>query len=62
AGAMVGLFNTAAQAGGLTGSVAFGYIVQATGSYDAPFVPMAAVLLGGALLWVKIDASRPLEG
>jgi MFS transporter, ACS family, glucarate transporter len=58
----VGLFNTAAQAGGLTGSVAFGYIVQATGSYDAPFVPMAAVLLLGALLWVKIDASRPLEG
>jgi len=62
AGAMVGMMNTAAQAGGLTGSVAFGYIVQATGSYDAPFVPMAAMLLTGALLWVKIDASRPLEG
>ena len=60
AGAMVGLMNTAAQAGGLVGSVAYGYIVQRFGNYDAPFVPMAALMFLGAALWLKIDASRKL--
>jgi len=60
AGAMVGLMNTTAQLGGLVGSVAYGYIVDATGSYDAPFVPMAAVLALGAVLWSQVDASRPI--
>ncbi|HTQ54933.1 MAG TPA: MFS transporter [Bryobacteraceae bacterium] len=61
AGAVVGLMNTTAQAGGLLGSVAYGYIVARFGSYNAPFVPMAAVLLLGALLWLKIDATQKLE-
>ena len=42
AGAMVGMMNTAAQVGGLAGRVLYGYIVDRSGSYDAPFVPMAA--------------------
>lgn len=58
AGAMVGLMNTVAQLGGLVGSVLYGYIVDRSGSYDAPFVPMAAVLFIGALLWLKVDASE----
>ena len=58
AGAMVGLMNTVAQIGGLAGSVLYGYIVDRSGSYDAPFVPMAALLFIGALLWLKIDASE----
>lgn len=62
AGAMVGLMNTASQTGGFVGSVAYGYIVSRTGSYDAPFVPMALVLLIGALAWTAVDASRPIEG
>jgi ACS family glucarate transporter-like MFS transporter len=41
AGAMVGLMNCVAQVGGFIGSVGYGYIVERTGSYDAPFVPMA---------------------
>jgi MFS transporter, ACS family, glucarate transporter len=61
AGAMVGLMNASAQAGGLLGSVLYGYIVERFGSYDAPFVPMAAVLFVGALLWLKIDASEQLR-
>lgn len=61
AGAMVGLMNTSAQAGGLVGSVLYGYIVKRFGSYDAPFIPMAAVLFVGALLWLKIDASAQLS-
>lgn len=60
AGAMVGLMNTSSQVGGLLSSVAYGYIVEHFGSYDAPFVPMAALLFLGALLWLKIDASEAL--
>jgi len=60
AGAMVGLMNTVAQIGGLVGSVLYGYIVAQSGSYDAPFIPMAVLLTVGALLWLKVDASRQL--
>jgi MFS transporter, ACS family, glucarate transporter len=58
AGSMVGLMNTSAQIGGLTASVAYGYIVSRFQSYDAPFVPMAAVLAVGTLLWLRVDASK----
>jgi sugar phosphate permease len=58
AGAIVGLMNTSAQIGGLLGSIAFGYIVERFGTYDAPFVPMATLLFLGALLWFRVDASR----
>jgi ACS family glucarate transporter-like MFS transporter len=61
AGAMVGLMNTGAQLGGLVGSVAYGYIVERFGNYDAPFVPMAALLFLGAALWLRIDASQALR-
>ncbi|HTW64595.1 MAG TPA: MFS transporter [Bryobacteraceae bacterium] len=57
-GAMVGLMNTSAQVGGLLSSVAYGYIVNSSGSYNAPFIPMAALLFLGAVLWFKIDASQ----
>ena len=60
AGSVVGLMNTSAQVGGLLSSVAYGYIVDRFHSYDAPFVPMAALLGLGALLWLKIDASKEL--
>jgi predicted MFS family arabinose efflux permease len=53
AGAMVGLMNTSSQVGGLLSSVAYGYMVDRFGSYDAPFVPMAALLFLGALLWAQ---------
>ncbi len=62
AGAVVGLMNTGAQLGGFVGSVAYGYIVQRFDSYNAPFVPMAALLFVGALLWLRIDASEELTG
>ena len=60
AGTVIGMMNTSAQIGGLVGSVAYGYIVDKFGSYDAPFIPMAAVLSLGAFLWFKIDASEEL--
>jgi sugar phosphate permease len=61
AGSMVGLMNTAAQLGGLCSGIAYGYIVERFGSYDAPFVPMAALLGLGTLLWFKVDAAADLS-
>jgi MFS transporter, ACS family, glucarate transporter len=60
AGAVTGAFNTASQVGSLVSSVAFGYLVNRTGSYDVPFIPMAVLLVIGALLWLKIDPAREL--
>jgi MFS transporter, ACS family, glucarate transporter len=61
AGAIVGLMNTAANVGALVSSVAYGYIVDYFHSYDAPFVPMAGLLLLGTILWFKVDASKELS-
>jgi ACS family glucarate transporter-like MFS transporter len=60
AGSVVGLMNTSAQVGGLISAVAYGYIVERFGSYNAPFVPMATLLFVGAFLWFRIDAATEL--
>jgi MFS transporter, ACS family, glucarate transporter len=60
AGAVVGAMNTAAQVGSFVGSLAFGYLVDRSGSYTVPFFPMAAFLLIGAWLWLKVDPNRPV--
>jgi MFS transporter, ACS family, glucarate transporter len=60
AGAITGLMNTASQLGGFLSTVTYGYIVERFHSYDAPFVPMAAMLFLGAALWLRIDASEEL--
>jgi ACS family glucarate transporter-like MFS transporter len=60
AGAMVGAMNTAAQIGSFLSSLAFGYLVAHTGSYNVPFIPMAALLLIGAWLWIKVDPTEQL--
>jgi len=53
--------NTSAQVGGFLSSIAYGYIVERFQSYNAPFVPMAALLFIGALFWLRIDASHELS-
>jgi MFS family permease len=60
AGAMVGVFNSMCQFGGLIGSIAYGYIVSWTGNYNAPFIPMAGLLLLAAYVWRHLDASQEL--
>jgi MFS family permease len=60
AGEVIGAFNTASQVGSLVSSVAFGYLVNRYGNYNAPFIPMAALLGIGTLLWLKIDPTREL--
>jgi MFS family permease len=60
AGAVAGCMNTAAALGGLASSLIFGYLVQQSGSYDAVLLSMAGLLLVGALLWLRIDATETL--
>ncbi len=60
AGATVGAMNTAAQVGSFVSSLAYGYLVGHYGSYNVPFVPMAALLFLGAWLWLRIDPTQHL--
>ena len=60
AGAVVGAMNTAAQIASFVSSLVFGYLVARYGSYNAPFIPMAALLLAGAFLWLKVDPTQKL--
>ena len=57
-GVVLGMMNSSAALGSLVAGLAYGYIVEATGSYDAPFVPMAVLLGVGTLLWLRIDAAH----
>jgi len=59
-GAVTGMMNTTSQLGGALSSVAFGYIVKASGSYDAPLIPMAALLVIAAILWRKVEFSAAM--
>jgi nitrate/nitrite transporter NarK len=61
AGALTGVMNTAGQFGGFVCSVLFGYVVKATGNYDAPVWIVAAMVFIAAVLFSRIDATRPLE-
>ncbi|MGA8011700.1 MAG: MFS transporter [Candidatus Acidiferrales bacterium] len=60
AGAMVGAMNTASQIGSFLSSVIFGYLVGRFGSYDLPFIPMAALLVIGCFLWLEVDPNKRL--
>jgi len=60
AGAVAGCMNTAGAVGGLVSSLIFGYLVQSTGSYDAVLLSMAAILILGAGLWLRTDATETL--
>jgi ACS family glucarate transporter-like MFS transporter len=61
-GAVLGLMNTAGQVGAAVSSAAFGYIVKTTGSYDAPLMPMAFLLMIGMLMWAKVDVTQRVSG
>lgn len=59
-GAVTGAMNMAGQFGSFATVVVFGYIVSATDSYDAPLVPIVALTALSALVWLKIDPTKPL--
>jgi MFS transporter, ACS family, glucarate transporter len=60
AGVVTGAMNTAGQFGGFVCSVLFGYIVEATGSYQTPVWVVAAMVTIAAALFTRIDPTRPL--
>ncbi len=60
AGTVTGFMNTAAQAGGWVSTVSYGYLVEQFGSYNLPLIPMVALLVAGALLWLRFDPARQL--
>lgn len=59
-GTVTGAMNTAGQLGGFLCTVLFGYIVSLTGSYHLPLIVIAAMLAVSALLFARIDSSKPL--
>ncbi|MBI4890944.1 MAG: MFS transporter [Acidobacteria bacterium] len=59
-GTVTGAMNSAGQLGGFLCTVLFGYIVALSGSYDLPLVVIAAMLTLSAVLFSRIDSSRPL--
>jgi nitrate/nitrite transporter NarK len=60
AGAVSGAMNSFGHIGGALCSVLFGHIVERFGSYNAPLVVIAGMVLTAAVLFAFIDASRPL--
>jgi len=60
AGTVTGAMNTAGQLGGFVCSVLAGYLVQATGTYDAPVIVVACVLIVAACLFSQIDGSAKI--
>jgi MFS transporter, ACS family, glucarate transporter len=62
AGAVFGFMNTAANVASALSAVVFGYMVGYSGSYNAPFIPMVALLSLGAILWWQVDPTRELFG
>lgn len=61
-GTVTGFMNMAGQVGGALSSVIFGYMVKASGSYDAPLIPMVVLLGIGALLWSRVDVTERILG
>lgn len=59
-GAISGAMNTAGQVGSLISSVAFGYLVEWTGSYDRALMPLAAALIVSGSLFASINPSKEL--
>lgn len=59
-GTVTGFMNMAGQFGGALSSVIFGYMVKASGDYDAPMIPMVVLLGIGVLLWNRVDVTVPI--
>ncbi len=61
AGTVSAAMNTAGQVGSFLSSVAFGYIVTASGSYNTPLVVLGAMAVLSAFLWLKIDPTQRVD-
>jgi MFS family permease len=61
AGSVSGAMNTAVQAGAFISIVSFGYMVEYLHSYSAPLCVIAVMVLVSAVLFSRIDPTRPLD-
>ncbi len=59
-GAATGVMNTAGQAGGVLCTLAFGYIVGATGNYELPVQAVALMVLIAAIVFSRVDCTAGL--
>jgi len=60
-GTATGMMNTAGNLGGWVCTVAFGYMVTATGDYNAPVQVIAGMVLIAGLLFAAVDCTRGLQ-
>lgn len=60
-GTATGMMNTAGQVGGFLCTVLFGYIVHATGSYNAPLWFIAGMVLTSAAIFTRIDCTQGVD-
>jgi ACS family glucarate transporter-like MFS transporter len=61
AGTVTGIVNFFGSMGAFFLSIIFGKIADVTHSFNAPLFIVAGVLFAGCLLWLLVDASKPLE-
>ena len=57
-GTATAIMNTAGNLGGWIGAIVFGYVVTATGSYNAPLRVIAAMVFLSAILFARVDCTR----
>jgi nitrate/nitrite transporter NarK len=60
AGAVTGSMNMAGQIGSFLSSLAFGYLVEYTESYDIPLQIFSVFLIVSAYLFTRIDPTEQL--
>lgn len=60
AGTVTGAMNFAGQLGGFFITILFGIIVEHTHNFNYPLFMIAGCLLVSALLWLRIDPTRPV--
>jgi MFS transporter, ACS family, glucarate transporter len=60
-GSISGAMGMMGQLGSTISSIAFGYILTITGSWETPVQIIGVVVIIGGLLWLKIDASKKID-
>lgn len=61
AGVVTGWMNTLGNVGGLLGPLVVGFVVEEWQSWGIPFYIAAAIYALGALAWLAIDPTTPIE-
>jgi nitrate/nitrite transporter NarK len=59
-GVVTGIMNSAGQLGGFVCTVLLGYVIKAAGSYQIPLWIISGMLIVSAVLFSRIDPTKPL--